>query len=250
MQANTESICDVPKINPPTFPIVDWRPIRGSLGSFRAGYEEIEQLVSQLLDEIDAAYEELEAERARADARPLTRSAELAASPGPPSARGEGSDGATELAIVGPNTTTALLPAVVESDPARFDGALVRRIAELEQDRAALQSEVDYLRGQVAEQTSELSEERHRSADERSAWADELRQLREAIHRQMETLGTTPSAGVENGAFARPASQNASPAPDPVLGPLVAQFKVLQRDADRRRKGDGGRTAQQSRKPT
>ena len=70
MQTNTETICDLPKIGPPTIPIVDSRPIRGSLGSFRAGYEEIEQLVSQLLDEIDAAYGELDSERAESCAPP------------------------------------------------------------------------------------------------------------------------------------------------------------------------------------
>ena len=107
----------------------------------------------------------------------------------------------------------------------------------MEQDRAALQSEVDYLRGQAAEQSSELSEERHRAADERAAWADELRQLREAIHRQMETLNTLPG---ETAAAGKLASQTANnPANDPVLGPLMAQFKVMQRDADRRRKGEG-----------
>jgi hypothetical protein len=209
---NTEP-ADIARLFAPIIPIVDWRPIRGSLGAFRAGYEEIEQFVGQLLDEIDAAWQQLDAERSRF----------------------EDSHG---IAAIEAQAGTALLRPL--SSPDSFhNGALERRIAELEEDRYALQAEVDFTRNQLAEQAKQLSDERRQAADERATWASELRLLREAIYQQMaafDAMPPTPTVIAGTPADRPPSGSAESHGPnDPVLGPLLAQFKILQRDAARRR---------------
>ena len=79
------------------------------------------------------------------------------------------------------------MPACSAIGELQSDEALVRRIAELEEDRFALQAEVEFTRTQLAEQTKLLFDERRLAADERASWASEMRLLREAIHRQMDT---------------------------------------------------------------
>lgn len=210
------AIANLPKICAPTIPAVDWRPIRGSLGAFRAGYEEIEQFVSQLLDEIDAAWRELDAERAR----------QLGAS----------DEGICGIVHIDAQPGTALLQPL--SVPEVRDGsALERRIAELEEDRYALQAEVDFARNRFAEQSNQMDDERRRAAEERAEWANELRLLREAIHQQMAALNSMPPMSTSRASGDGAATADArNPAPnDPVLGPLLTQFKILQRDASRRR---------------
>jgi hypothetical protein len=210
--ANTES-ANIAYIRAPTIPVVDWRPIHGSLTAFRAGYEEIEQFVGQLLDHIDLAWQELDAERSRLAAGGR---ATIEAQPG-----------------------TALTPISVSIDSLQRVEPLGRRITELEEDRYALQAEAEFTRTQLAEQTKQLADERCRAAEERATWADELRLLREAIHRQMEAFNSLPlmpqiagGAGAEGSVPAGAASHAPS---DPVVGSLLSQFKILQRDAARRR---------------
>ena len=219
----TAAIANFPKICAPTIPVVDWRPIRGSLGAFRAGYEEIEQFVSQLLDEIDAAWRELDAERTR---QPEARGDVRAAT----------DEGICGIVPIEARAGTVLLQPL--SAPEVRDGtALERRIAELEEDRYALQAEVEFARNRFAEQAKQMEDERRRAAEERATWANELRLLREAIHQQMTALNSMPptptSRTAGDGASAADARSHA--ANDPVLGPLLTQFKILQRDAARRR---------------
>lgn len=237
MQQQTQLGADMihsPRIGAAEIPEIDWRPIRGSLGSFRAGYEEIEQFVSQLLDEVDAAWEQLEAERANSNC--LAAKQELSLSQGTLAAIDptHAADGNDSRAVAG-----LLLPAEADTAASHVGDAVVRRLTELEHQRISLQTEVGFLRGQLADQTDQIAEERRQAVAERTAWAEELRQLREAIHRQMEALDLLPAA-VQSAAAGAPSSRpsnGTSHGPnDPVLGPLLAQFKVLQRDADRRRK--------------
>jgi len=217
-----------PRIRVPVIPAVDWRPIRGSLGSVRAGYDDIELFINQLLEEIDTAWKELDVERSR-DKSP---------------AENEQHSGLENRGLIPGNArpaSGALLPIAHAPVPARFDEDTAAKIAHLEHQRVALQTEVNLLRAQLAAQTDQFAQERRQTAQERLAWADELRQLREAIHRQMETFNLLPSA-IADTMKSRNARKPAavSPANDPVMGPLLAQLKTLQRDADRRRKGEIG----------
>lgn len=199
----------------PTLPAVDWRPIRGSLEAFRSGYEEIEQLVSQLLDEIDSAWQQLDAERSRAD-------------------------GSRALVPIEAQAGAVLLQPLshpLSQSDSRDGNALEQRIAELQEDRFALQAEIEFTRNQLAEQTRQLAEERRRAADERATWTSELRLLREAIHQQMAAFRAAPpepAATVARVADSHQSVECHQPT-DPVLGPLLTQFKILQRDAARRR---------------
>jgi len=204
---------NIARICAPTLPAVDWRPIRGSLGAFRAGYDEIEQFVGQLLDEIDAAWQELDAERSRIESNPGT--------------------------TIDEQTGTALVPVSTNPGQLHADESLERRIAELEEDRYALQAEVEFTRTQLAEQTKLLFDERRQAADERATWTGELRLLREAIHRQMETFQALPhtplaAAGAHADRPLLPGVESHE-SNDPVLGPLLSQFRILQRDVARRR---------------
>jgi hypothetical protein len=209
---NTEP-ANIARICTPTIPVVDWRSIRGSLGAFRSGYEEIEQFVGQLLDEIDDAWQELDGERARVESRHATTIEAPAA--------------------------TALVPLAADPRQLQCSESFDRRIAELEEDRYALLADVEFTRNQLAEQTKLLTEERRQAADERATWAGELRLLREAIHRQIETFNALPhTPPAAAGAHAdRPllAELETHDTNDPVLGPLLSQFRILQRDVARRR---------------
>ncbi len=208
---------NIARIFSPSIPVVDWQPIRGTLGAFRTSYDEIEQFVGQLLDEIDTAWQELDAERSRVESnRGTTFEPTIEAPPG-----------------------TALVPASSEIGELKPDEALLRRIAELEEDRFALQAEVEFTRTQLAEQTKLLFDERRLAADERASWASEMRLLREAIHRQMDTSqalpnpsDSTPAARADRPPLAGMENHDSS---DPVLGPLLSQFRILQRDVARRR---------------
>ena len=162
---------NIVRVYSPSIPVVDWQPIRGTLGAFRASYDEIEQFVGQLLDEIDVAWQELDAEWTRV----------------------ESNRGTTIDATIEASTGTALVPACSAIGELQSDEALVRRIAELEEDRFALQAEVEFTRTQLAEQTKLLFDERRLAADERASWASEMRLLREAIHRQMDTSPAPPN---------------------------------------------------------
>ncbi|HEX3998857.1 MAG TPA: hypothetical protein VHX65_09930 [Pirellulales bacterium] len=230
-----------PAITAPTIPAVDWRPIQGSLGAFRTGYEEIEQFIGQLLDEIDTAWQQLEAERVRASAI----STRVVTNDGCPDANAarETRENAHDDDARRSAENCSLVPfdaqsLADDSEPARFAGAVARRISELEQDRFALQAEVEFLRRQLTEQSDQISAERRMAAEERTVWAGELRQLREAIHRQMETFGALPPTAaltVSDVARADTAGDGAPAASDPVLGPLLSQIKTLHRDAEARR---------------
>ena len=83
-------------------------------------------------------------------------------------------------------------PVAAATEPAATANRFERRIAELEEDRYALQAEVEFARNQLAEQAKQLADERRRAADERADWANELRLLREAIHQQMAAFNAMP----------------------------------------------------------
>jgi hypothetical protein len=220
-----------PRISVPVIPAIDWRPIRGSLGSVRAGYDDIELFINQLLDEIDTAWNELADERSR----------------GKSAAESGQHSGSESRGLVSSDDRAAsceLLPAVRKSDITRLDEDDAAQLVQLEHQRVALQTEVNLLRAQLAAQTDQFAQERRQTAQERLAWADELRQLREAIHRQMETFNLLPAALRDQSdprQSRKPTAASATHAAnDPVVGPLLAQLKTLQRDAERRRKGEAG----------
>ena len=123
--------------------------------------------------------------------------------------------------------------------------ALEQERAERGQERVVLESELDMVRNRAAEMAETLAQQQQQMADERQQWAQELKRMR----RLLETLS---SRGLEHPAAAEALPTRVAPrrttgkspdeAPaarpngDPVLGSVIAQFEMLQKDIVRRRK--------------
>ena len=212
---------NIARICAPTIPVVDWRPIRGSLAAFRSGYEEIEQFVSQLLDEIDAAWQELDAERVRGRIDSRVR--------GDRSSRSAG---------------TALLPALVGArfhprPTKRSNGALPnwKRIdircrlksssrginLPSRRSRWTTSGAGQPKNGRRGPTNSDSCARRFISRWRPSTQCHERRRQRAASSADSATSADATNHGPN----------------DPVLGPLLTQFKILQRDAARRRETSG-----------
>lgn len=123
---------------------------------------------------------------------------------------------------------------------ARDDAAQVR-VAELLEEREALESELELVRERAASLAAELAEQQERLADDRTNWATELKQLRQLIEQRTELRDNVRPPALCREADPGPTAQAArdvaaEPAhADPVLESVLAQFALLQRDASRRR---------------
>jgi chromosome segregation ATPase len=120
-----------------------------------------------------------------------------------------------------------------------LDDARQQRAA-WEQERAALEAELETVRNRSAELAETLSEQKRLSAQQQAEWSSELKRMRsllEAISGQMVQDGSgtaaTRSARGETAAGA---------AADPVLDSVMAQFAMLQQEVTQRRAARGSRT--------
>jgi chromosome segregation ATPase len=99
--------------------------------------------------------------------------------------------------------------------------------AEWLQQRAALEVELDALRRRTAEQVEALSEQKRLAGQQQAELAGELKRMRSLL----EAMGSQVRGG--------PAAADESPKPQPdensVLGSVLAQFEMLQRDMNLRR---------------
>ena len=100
----------------------------------------------------------------------------------------------------------------------------------LEQERAALETELEMVRTRAAELTETLDKERRQMAEDRAEWSGELKQLRRLLERQAR-LAATPLANADAQATHEVADlepvSNGSKGPrrdDPVVGSVLAQF--------------------------
>ncbi|MCC7084319.1 MAG: hypothetical protein IT427_04850 [Pirellulales bacterium] len=133
------------------------------------------------------------------------------------------------------------------------DSALQAKIGELEQERQALEDELEAVRNRAADLATTISEQKRQMADERAEWTSELRQMRRVLDKQStwiaqqaqqaNAISTPPSGylppGPGTGALASP-NGNYAPAQavanhDPVLGSVLTQFELLRKDLERRR---------------
>lgn len=123
----------------------------------------------------------------------------------------------------------------------------------LELERCSLETELEALRVRTAELADHLAEVKRESAEERAEWSSELKQLRRALERQSELLADrlaiaqaidhVPSSMVAHPAanlssqdtVVMPTVSSAPTSKDAVLGSVMAQFEMLQRDRQRRR---------------
>jgi chromosome segregation ATPase len=143
---------------------------------------------------------------------------------------------------------------------ATVDPVLQSKVGELEQDREALEEELEEVRNRAADLAKTVNEQKRQMADERAEWSSELRQMRRVLDKQASWIaqqsrqpgayvpgpGETPIAPTmpAQTMSGQPAavSPNGYPAPaplaanrDPVLGSVLTQFELLRKDLERRR---------------
>jgi chromosome segregation ATPase len=113
-----------------------------------------------------------------------------------------------------------------------------QRLFELEQERDALEDELERARRRAAELSDTIAEQQRQLASERNGWSDELKQLRTLL----ETRSVPPSLAeglvTPQMASARAvagAADGQGANSDPVVGSVLAQFAQLKRDAAIRR---------------
>jgi len=117
--------------------------------------------------------------------------------------------------------------------------------AELERERVVLETELDSVRSRAAEMAETVVAQRRQMADERAQWTGELKRMR----RVLEMLGRQHAAAAPADAWQEPRVEPrslsdgpletvsaAAGSGDPVLGSVMAQFEMLQKDLARRRK--------------
>jgi chromosome segregation ATPase len=192
---------------------VDWTPVRDTLAALRAGHESLDLFVGQLFSGLEAMRQRLDQHdrRIKEERRQLVDERQRLVA--------EQADLATK------RTRSSAGPAEVGP-----------RVAELEQERATLEEELETVRSRCEELAEALAEQKRHNAEERAEWTAEFKQLRKILDKQSQGAAQRVEQG--KAAVAAPARQAAAAeraAPDPVLGSVVSQFQLLQKDAARRR---------------
>jgi chromosome segregation ATPase len=114
---------------------------------------------------------------------------------------------------------------------------LERRLRDVEQDRAALENELDHIRKRAAEANTALAEHKRREAEERAEWSGELKQLRRALEKQSMLLVEQQETGYASSTRKTvPVRGESTPTiSDPVVDSVMEQFESLQKDMIKRR---------------
>lgn len=114
------------------------------------------------------------------------------------------------------------------------------QFAEIERERAALEAELELVRGRAAELYNVVAEQKRDMAHQRDETVAELKQLRLLAERQAEVLAAQPVASLEPVAVeartSKPAAEQRPAQADPVVNSVMAQFAKLQQDVAQRRK--------------
>jgi hypothetical protein len=222
----------------------DGNRIRDSLSSLRLGHDGLEQFVGLLFDEFDALREELESDQTSVDEE--------------------------RQALQNAQAQIAAERQQFETDRQHWNDALQKRVVELERDKLSLAAELESERRRSEEAAKAVAEQQRQFAAERAEWMAEVRQLRDRSKSdQNEHAGEIPRTEFNEG-DANPVAdtleqcapknsgrkaKSAATAPavpvnviqppkapafnpfesDPVMGPLMSQFQLLQRDVARRR---------------
>jgi len=117
--------------------------------------------------------------------------------------------------------------------------------AELERERVVLETELDSVRSRAAEMAETVAIQRRQLAEERAQWTAELKRMRRVLETLTQQRGEEDSAcpwgerGLEPQLVTDRPLETVSVGAgsgDPVLGSVMAQFEMLQKDLARRRK--------------
>jgi SMC interacting uncharacterized protein involved in chromosome segregation len=219
---------------------VDWTPVRDTLAALRAGHESLDLFVGQLFSGLESMRERLEQHdrKIKEERRQLAEERQKLA--------------AERAQWQGQKQRTA------------SDSPSGQRVAEAEQERVALEEELETVRQRCEELAGTVAEQKRQIAEERAEWTAEFRQLRKILDKQSQLLAqrmdqhaqaplaVVPAATTHaapngaNGANGSNGSNGANGANganvaaarggiDPVLGSVMNQFQLLQKDAARRR---------------
>jgi DNA repair exonuclease SbcCD ATPase subunit len=218
---------------------VDWTPVRDTLAALRAGHESLDLFVGQLFSGLESMRERLDQHdrKIKEERRQLAEERQKLA--------------AEKAQWQGQKQRTA------SETPSG------QRVAESESERAALEEELETVRQRCEELAGTVAEQKRQIAEERAEWTAEFRQLRKILDKQSQLLAqrmdhhaqaplaVVPAAAAcaapngsngangsngSNGAAANGANAAAARgAVDPVLGSVMNQFQLLQKDAARRR---------------
>jgi hypothetical protein len=206
---------------------VDWTPVRETLSLLRSGQESIDLFVGQLFGELDRMRDRLEQQERKLREERNQLLEERRAFDEQQARSASFGDGATG------------------GDPAN--------VSELERERADLENELEAVRQRCEELSATVAEQKRQLTDERAEWTAEFRQLRKILDKQSQLLtqrvepvsggaAPAPTITVPHLATApaqQPVAAAAAPqhvaAIDPVLGSVLNQFQMLQKDAARRR---------------
>jgi predicted nucleic acid-binding Zn-ribbon protein len=199
---------------------VDWKPVRDTLAALRAGHESLDLFVGQLFSGFEAMRERLDQHdrRIKEERRQL----------------------ALERERLSTERTKLQGQSQTQSTGAASSG---EHTVELEQERVALEEELESVRQRCEELSGTVAEQKRQLAEERAEWTAEFRQLRKILDKQSQILAQrvehhAPAQLAVVPAAVNCAAPNGAPvrgAVDPVLGSVMTQFQLLQKDAARRR---------------
>jgi hypothetical protein len=231
---------------------VDWTPVRDTLAALRAGHESLDLFVGQLFAGLESMRERLDQQDRKIK------------------------DERRQLAEERQKLSAERAQWQSQKQRTAGQSPSGERVAEAEQERAALEEELETVRQRCEELAGTVAEQKRQIAEERAEWTAEFRQLRKILDKQSQLLaqridhhaqvpvavvpvaaacaapngsnganGSNGSNG-SNGANGSTAGNGANgvngvngPATrggiDPVLGSVMNQFQLLQKDAARRR---------------
>lgn len=114
------------------------------------------------------------------------------------------------------------------------------QFAEMEEERLALEAELEQARHRAAELANTIAEQKKQLAEERNGWSEELKQLRGLLESRAILQAAPPNPphtehSPESGVAAQAPSSAGMASADPVVGSVMAQFAQLQKDAASRR---------------
>jgi chromosome segregation ATPase len=114
-------------------------------------------------------------------------------------------------------------------------GGPANDVGDLQQERDALEAELELVRGQAAELNETISEQKRQLDQQKSEITVEVDQLRRLVEKQAELIAER-AMSAESAAARTPAPPSEKAPDDPVVTSVMAQFAKLQRDVAQRRR--------------
>lgn len=230
--------------------LVETDGLRESLAEIFASHEEFEKFFSGVFSELNTLSAELvrcqqawTSERSRTETELEERAARLEADRAALAAERE--QAWEEISQRRREAEQGLVAASGDESLKRMFEEAEQERTQLNQERSVLESELDMVRNRAAEMSETLAQQQREMAEERQRWSAELKRMRRVLEalstRQVEFQEPSIPSG-NTGGTAAPADRPSEPAPaspaesDPVLGSVMAQFEMLQKDIVRRRK--------------